>query len=454
MARTAVLDTEALFRKVGYAPHAGQRPIHRSRARHRVCSCGRRFGKSIIGGHELYKEAIATRFVRARLEETGKRREFWIVGPEYSDSEKEFRTVYNALRSRDAPFDRPGTYYNAHDSDMQISMYGGKFIIIGKSAKHPERLVGEGLNGVIMAEAAKQREWNWTKFIRPMLADFGGWSLFTSTPEGKNWFYDLWMRGQSEEDAEWESWRMPSWRNPIVYPKGARDGEILSLRRDLSEETFNQEIGARFTEFVGRVFKLFEDEVHVRDLTFNSAWPTYAAVDYGFTNPFVWLLIQVDPQGNVYVMDEFYQDGLTIDEAADELHDRGLVPSSLVTFYPDPASPGDTRALENRFRVRSTGGTGGELKDRLRLIRASLKLRETGLPRLLINRKCRETIREMNDYRYPKSAEEAAARGHAVPENPLKKDDHTPEALGRFFIGHFGSPADGGTRQSDADMAA
>lgn len=133
------------------------------------------------------------------------------MGPEYTDAEKEFRVLYDALRARGLPFDRPGTYNNAHDGDMQISLFGGKYLVIAKSAKHPERLVGEGFNGVVMAEAAKQRERTWTKYIRPMLADFRGWSLFSSTPEGKNWFYDLWMRGQSEVDDEWESWRMPSW---------------------------------------------------------------------------------------------------------------------------------------------------------------------------------------------------------------------------------------------------
>jgi hypothetical protein len=489
---SAVINKAALFERVGHKPHAGQRRIYRSRARNRVCSCGRRFGKSVVGGMEIVCECYMTYPMLRRLEDRGERREFWIVGPEYTDSEKEFRVVWNTLKARGVPFDKPGSYYSAHDSDMQLSCFNGKFLVIGKSAKHPERLVGEGLNGVVMSEAAKQRESTWTKYIRPMLADYKGWSLFTSTPEGKNWFYNLWMRGQSEVDEEWESWRMPSWRNPYVYPLGASingikairaqlllgalseemrtatqvDPEVISLIRDLTEETFNQEIAALFTEFVGRVFKDWDDEVHVRDLTFNSSWETYAAVDYGFTNPFVWLLIQVDPFGNVYVMDEFYQAGLTIEEAAAEVKTRGLAPGSLIRFYPDPASPGDTRALEHHLRVRSARGTGGELNTRLRYIRAALRRRanyvgtETGatepLPRLIANRsRCPNFIREMNDYRYPKTAQEAAERGKSAPELPMKKDDHCPEALGRFYVGHFGRPRDeGGSRTSDADLAA
>jgi hypothetical protein len=479
-----------LFKSLKYVPHAGQQKFHMSDSRHRVASCGRRFGKSKMGAAELDVEAVRTKLLLNQLIDKDIRREFWIVGPEYTDAEKEFRSHYNALKKAGAPFDRPGTYNDPHAGDMQISMYQGKYMVIGKSAKHQERLVGEGLSGVIMAEAAKQKESTWTKFIRPTLADYNGWSVLTSTPEGKNWFYDLYMRGQDPNDAAWQSWRFGSWTNPYVYPMGATraglemlreainnrvpvtpqlrkasgvDDEIIEFMLDLTEETFNQEIAADFTDFVGRVFKRFDDEYHVRDLEFNPAWRTYAAVDYGFTNPFVWLLIQEDIYGNVYVLDEIYETGLSIDDAARLVAERGLCPSNLITFYPDPASPSDTVALERHLKVRATGGTGGELNIRLRYIREGLKDRNTHLPdghpdrfpKLQINRRCINMIREMNDYRYPSTSKES---NRNPKDEPMKKDDHTPEALGRFYRGRYGDPqasveAAGGARVSRSTMS-
>lgn len=453
----AVLVKSRLFANDGYVPHQAQTPIHSSPARHKVAAMGRRTGKSTAGGKELFVEATVTRFHLASLAETGKRREFWIVGPEYTDSEKEFRTLWNTLKRHGAPMDKPGSYYDAHSGDMQVSMYGGKFLVIGKSAKHEERLVGEGLDGVIMAEAAKLRERVWAKYIRPTLADTGGWSIHNSTPEGKNWFYESWMKGQSTLEPDWMSWRMPSWYNTVIFPGGRQDPEILALERDLSTETFNQEIAALFTDFAGRVFKDFDEEVHVRDFSYNPAWPAYGACDYGFTNPFVWLLIQVDPWGSVYVVDEMYERGLTIDEAAIEISARGLRPSAMRTFYPDPASPGDSRLLEQKLKLQSQRGTGGEIAIRLRIIRAALKERNTHLPfghvdrtpRLFINRRCTHAIQEMNDYRYPEHKSEVKD----APEAPLKKDDHVPEALGRFMVGMFGHEAGGvGPRVSTADV--
>lgn len=457
-----------------WVPHEGQAEVVSSNARHRVLSAGRRFGKSTIGGMELVPEAFATFTQRNELLLGQKRREFWVVGPEYTDSEKEFRVVYNQLKALEMPFDRPGTYNDPLNGNLHISLWKGTFQIHGKSAKYPDSLVGEGLNGVILAEAAKLKPKIWTKYVRPMLADFNGWSIHSSTPEGKNHFYEHWQRGQNPRYRNWDSWRMPSWRNPHVYRMPTRerdvkllfemmkinthrapeelieryklqiDDEILALMMDLTEEAFKQEIGADFTEFVGRVFKAFDEEIHVTDLSFIPGWDTVAAVDYGFTNPNVWLLIQIGPFNEVHVLDEIYQPGLSPEEFAEEIKYRNLCPSNLRTFYPDPASPGDTRVLQNKLRIRPSANTGGELKHRLDAIRKALKRYPSHLadghpekrPQILFDRKCKNTIDDMNNYRYPEKRDQSSTPGQ---ELPMKKDDHGPEALGRFFRGHFGT---------------
>lgn len=464
-----------LYEKLGWAPHVGQVKVIESGVRNRVVAAGRRFGKSEIGGHKLVQEALQTRLVKGLLEDLGKRREFWIVGPSYTDSEKEFRVMWNELTKAGLReyFDKPGSYNNPEQGDLHLSLWDGRFQCHAKSEKHPDSLVGEGLSGVVLAEAAKLKERTYTKLVRPTLADYNGWTLMTSTPEGKNWFYQMWLRGQDPNRPEWWSMRAPSWLNPYVYPAGATDEAIAALRlameqhqmldaelfamlgldpeignlvADLTEESFNQEIAALFTEFVGRVFKAFDEELHVGDFTFNPAWQTYAAVDYGFTNPSVWLLLQVDPFGEqVVVLDEVYEHGLTINEFADLVVARGLAPSACLAFYPDPSSPGDTRILSDTTKVRAKGGTGGELKWRLDAIRLALKERNTHLdpahpqrhPQLRIDRRCVRTIADMLNYRYP---ERRTQQDGNAAENPMKKDDHAPEALGRFFAGHFGTP--------------
>lgn len=469
-----------LIEHIGWRPHRGQLTVCKSCARHKVVPAGRRFGKSVIGGNELVVEGFYTKPLAHQLKEEGKRREFWIVGPEYSDAEKEFRVLWNTIKRLGMPMDRPGSYNDPIGGSLHLSMWGGAFQVHGKSAKYPDTLVGEGLSGVIMAEAAKIKEIVWTKHIRPTLADFDGWSLHTSTPEGKNHFYEKYQNGQDPTNPAWDSFRMPAWRNHYVYKTPTVDShvdflmelqreypgksvfelakeynlvidaEILDLANDLTVESFKQEIGADFTEFVGRVFKEFDEEIHVGNLDYHPGWQTWAGVDYGFTNPNVWLLIQIGPWGEINVLDELYEEGLTAEEFAEEITRRGLCPAGVRGFYPDPASPGDTRILEKKLRVRAKGGTGGEIKERLDAIRMALKTQRIDMfagvlpggtdvwrPQLMINRKCTKTIYEFNEYRYPEKKDQNSTPGQ---ENPMKKDDHTPEALGRFMRGFFGSP--------------
>lgn len=506
-----------------WEPYSLQREILTDGTRNQVFAAGRRAGKSQVGGHKLVPYAFTALAEAEELTEKQQRREYWIVGPEYSDSEKEFRVLYNSLRRMGVEWDKPGTYNNPQTGDMHISLWDGLFRVSALSAKHPETLVGEGVSGIVVSEAAKLKPTIWPKFLRPTLADFNGWAFFGSTPEGRNWFYRLWQAGQDPLRSDWKSWRAPAWINPHVYREMRVDGivadvaikalqdavlskripaqlpvmagldalvsaemwaemvdrtwaklgaalgidpEIVALAVDLSGEMFNQEIAALFNEYVGRVFKEFDEEVHVADLVYDPTWSTYAALDYGFTNPTVWLLIQIDPFGeNIRIIDEYYEVGRTTEEAGREIRERQLAPGSLLGMYPDPAEPDRSKTLSKMLQVRSFGGTGGPLSDRLEWIRRKLKPHkdvahfdpgdERWVPQIQINRRCKMTIHEFNAYRYPKTAEEAALRDQQAPEVPLAKDNHAIEALGRFMAGHLGSPwkeSAGPARQSRATI--
>jgi hypothetical protein len=226
----------------------------------------------------------------------------------------------------------------------------------------------------------------------------------------------------------------------------------------MSEEKFKQEIGADFTEFVGRVFKRFEEETHVGDLHVLPGLPLYGAVDYGWTNPFVWLDIQIDHDGNINVLDEYYEYEKDTNEHAAYLARNGRTNERYRYFYPDPSEPDDTHTLSNALRIPSRSNTGGALSIRLELIRNWLKNPGRGMtasgiyhprPRLMIDRKCRNLIREMNDYRYPETKEEATRNPK---DEPMDKDNHGPEALGRFMRGMYGKVEKRRTRMRQAAM--
>jgi hypothetical protein len=257
---------------------------------------------------------------------------------------------------------------------------------------------------------------------------------------------------------------MPSWTNNIVFPGGRNDPEILEAEADLTVDEFDRQYGAQFVEKTGAVMQEWDDEIHMTNLEYNPGWPLYGAVDYGFTNPFVWLWIQVDEFGNAYVIRERSWTQKDTPEIAAEMKTHpidGPLTKACVAFYPDPAEPDDTLTLNRMLRIPNRGGTGGELKTRLMLIRQSLKTFPTHLPenhpdrrpKLLVDRSCGGLGWEMREgYKWPERRSEVFSEK----EHPLDKDNHFVEALGRFMRGYYGMPGEvaGRTVISSARMGA
>ena len=440
-----VLRKDLYFRETGYVPHAGQHDIHYTPARFKVLRCGRRWGKTICGG----KEAEPNAFVLNRL---GQPQTGWIVGPNYVDGEKEFRVVYDSLRKQGVDKHSVKFVKNAESGNLHIITEWG-FDLQVRSAAKPETLVGEGLDFVLMVEAGRLKRATWGDYVRPALSDKRGWGFFSGVPEGSSLhslLYQMYQRGQSSQFPHWASWKRPSWTNNIVFPGGRMDPEILDAEADLTEDEFARQYGAEFVEKSGSVMKEWDDDFHLADLKYRKGWPLFGAVDYGFTNPFVWLWVQVDPlNGYVHVLRERRWQMLDTEEIAKDMLSNPIDAAfirAMVRFYPDPAEPDDTRTLMRKFRKPAVKETGGELKTRLALIRQHLKPAIEGLPlehdeqrpKMYVDRSCTQLAWEMREgYRWPEHRSEV----RNDKEHPLDKDNHGVEALGRFMRGYYGSPS-------------
>lgn len=377
----------------------------------------------------------------------------WIVAPTYDLGEKEFRVFWNVLIDRmGVPVDKSKTFYSIRTKSFRITTAWGSSIEV-RSAEHPESLVGEGLDFVIMAEAAKLKRSHWEKYIRPTLSDKRGAAIFVSTPEGFNWFYDLWQQGQSGEPAfkEWWSYSSPTWENTIVFPGGRSDPEILEVEGTLAPEVFAQEYGAEFTSFAGRIYSEFDEGYHVvHDYQFNPNWPNYVSFDFGFRNPFVCLNIQVDPSENVYVWDEYYERNFTSTEHGRRL--KSIIQWRVDGGYHDPAGPDDANSIIKVWHddadyhngyVDDVMLTGAPNDWQAGVNRVKEWLKFVGQPdgsskpKLFVSDTCKNVIREFNTYRV-KEQTEKMNETRDPKEEPRKKDDHAMDALRYFIAGHFG----------------
>lgn len=117
-----------------------------------------------------------------------------------------------------------------------------------KSADDPTALLGEALDLLIIDEASRVKEIAWTGSLRPTLADRKGQAVFISTPKGKNWFYQLYLRGLNN-DGIYQSWQLKSEYNPYL------DKEEIAQAKIDTPLTFTQEWEAAFLEDAGQVFR-------------------------------------------------------------------------------------------------------------------------------------------------------------------------------------------------------
>lgn len=420
MQSSPTISKGKLFQQLEYTPHSqGQAEIHTSTARFKVPCCGRRYGKSQAAGHEMtYWSFMPDSY-------------FWIVGPTYALGEKEFRVVWNDYKKLGL-LDRCDSQYNAKSGSMRIFTPWNTEIKV-TSAERPKSLLGEGLRGVIMSEAAEHDPQTWHEFIRPALSDFHGWAMFPSTPEGFNWYYELWRRGQDSEYPEWKSWSFPSWENKARYPNGRDDPEFEEAERTTSEMWFRQEYGAEFTTFQGRIYDEFDERIHVVELEYNKEWKNYWAFDFGFSNPFVCLDIMVDPSDNVYVWREYYTRYKSTMEHGRILRER-INPDGfhVDSMFGDPAGADEIATLA--LILGAVWGRKVGWKLGVEAVKRQLKVDSvTNRPKLFIDRSCRNLIREMNMLRMKETTQ--------FDKNPKEMqhdyDDHAADALRYFHNEYF-----------------
>jgi hypothetical protein len=364
---------------------------------------------------------------------------FWIVGPTYTLGEKEFRVVYRDLVTKLGLGSKIKVSYNVKQGDMRIQLPWDTVLEV-KSADRKDSLVGEGLDGVIMSEAALHSKDTWEMFVEPALTDKRGWAMFPTTPRGFNWIHGMYMLGQ-QPDLNWvESWQLPSWTNPIVFPEGREDPEIKRIEQNVSEYHFKQEYGAEFTAFEGKIYGEFDRNIHVKQIQYNPGWENYWVMDFGFTDPFVCLDIMVDPMQNVYVWREYQVRYKATFEHGLALTNRENPPGFHIdNIFGDPRGADEVATLAlvlNRpILARPVPWVHG-----IEAVKRHMKLQPDGKPKLLIDYRCVETIRQIEMLRTPTPTDEKNARkatNSKQPENQLDYDDHGADALRYFFNEYF-----------------
>ncbi len=200
------------------------RAFHDRRERFACIVAHRRAGKTVACVHDLHRGALLSQKLRPR---------FAYLSPFLRQSKQ---VAWDYLRAAIAPAREIGA--NLHESELRVDYpNGGQVRLFG--ADNPDALRGIYLDGVVLDEYADMDPRVWSEIIRPALADREGWAVFIGTPKGRNAFFEMWRRAQS--DAGWFALMLKASETGLI----AAD-ELALARRDLSEAQYAQEFECSF----------------------------------------------------------------------------------------------------------------------------------------------------------------------------------------------------------------
>lgn len=140
-----------------------------------------------------------------------------------------------------------------NNSELKIKYKNGSlFQLVGSD--NIDSIVGSNPIGCVFSEFPLQDRKAWD-FIRPILAENGGWAIFNGTPRGKNHAWELLQ--MARDSAAWFGEVLK------VTDTNAISQEVLdSERSEMPEALFNQEYMCDFIEGAGQFFRRIKQNVY------------------------------------------------------------------------------------------------------------------------------------------------------------------------------------------------
>lgn len=410
--------------QLAYSPYSYQCEVHASTARFRLLVGGRRVGKSKLAMQEMIKHCL-----------TKENQLCWWVAPTYKEAREigweEFMAYADVLKP---------AIEHLHHSMLRVRFINGSTIYFKGSDKF-DSLRGRGLDFVVMDEAAFCHEDAWKKAVRPALSDKRGRALFTSTPNGRNWYYDQFYyatHAASGPLGTWKAWHWPTWMNPLITEE-----DLIAAKQELSNTDFRQEYGAEFITKAGMVYDDFNDSNIIENDSFKpdrQFHDFYLGLDFGYASATAICFMAVERATNkVCMFDEIYVSRHDVEQIAQLIIQKVIewkIP--MPTIYCDPAgnaeelcsgiSPVDY-LREKGFNVVSKGT---KIAPGLSLVRAYV-LNAFGQRRLFVTKRCKWAIKSFYGYSYKLGVSKL------ILEEPEKDNihDHMMDAIRYFFVNKF-----------------
>lgn len=215
-----------------------------------------------------------------------------------------------------------------NDSEMQIKLKNGSIWQVVGSDNY-DALVGANPVGVIMSEYSIADPMAWD-YIRPILAENGGWAMFIYTPRGNNHGFKLFDAAQKSDD--WFASHLTvddtfDERGRHIVPPEVIEAERMA---GYSEEKIQQEFycswdGGMEGAFYTNELKLANQEGRVGHFPHDPMKPCQTFWDIGYRDQTSILITQRGQDGNPIIIDHIVDRNKPMDFYVRQLKETGYI---------------------------------------------------------------------------------------------------------------------------------
>lgn len=249
---------------------------------------------------------------------------------------------------------------STRESDMFIRFKNGStWQVVGSD--NFDALVGSPPVGVVFSEYALADPAAWA-FLRPILAENGGWAMFISTTRGRNHFVRLLEYAMNQ--PEWfaqlltveDTGAIPletihRERREIAAERGEKEAEAI-----IAQEYYCDADAALPGAYYGELMTRAKQEGRIGDFPWLSNLPVGVASDLGHGDQCVNWLYQQLPTGRVRIINVIPGSGVGVDWYARRLN---KLPYNIVdTIWPHDGAHGNIRDVNGTRLVTLAGSFG------------------------------------------------------------------------------------------------
>lgn len=323
----------------------------------------------------------------------------------------------------------------------EVQMYGRTMYVVGANDDRSEaKIRGSEFAGALIDEFTVLPE----TFCKMLLSRLSipGAQLFASTnPDSPfHWVKRDFIDRKEELNCKVFSFSIDD--NPSLSEEYKAD-----LKREYQGLWYKRYIEGLWVMAEGAVYDFFDEDIHVIDYPKDSATEYIIGVDYGTTNPCVFVLIGTNPYSypRIWCEQEYYYDSRkTLKQKSDYEYAQDLIKfidyRDIKAIYIDPSAA----SFRQELRRCGVSNIRDAVNDVIPGIRYQGTLLSSGAYKIC--KDCQETTKEYSTYVWDSKA---AERGE---DKPVKQNDHAKDAERYALYTHFFNKPREEMTEKDAQM--